>query len=239
VVTVWESATGREVCEPIREQGLSFFVAFDPAGKYLIREGPTYTVQVRDAQSGALVGVVGRHDRQIWGAAFSPDGRRLATASSDGTIRVWAWDPAHFASEQEPKPMLHARVGGYGNRVAFSRDSLRLVTAGERQTVKIWDAQTGAQLQILHGHTRDVFAVAFSRDGRWLATAGGDTTVRIWDATSWQLQRTLRGHTSLIGTLAFSPDNQRLASGSRDHTLKIWDMRQLDAWLQHAPTLFS
>jgi WD40 repeat protein len=223
VVKVWEPATGREVGAEIREKGIGFVIAFDPTGNYLIREGPDHAVQVREAQTGALAGVVGRHDRQIWGAAFSPDGKRLATASNDGTVRVWAWTPAHFDSRQESKPTLHVHIGGYGNRVAFSPDSRRLVTGGEMQTVKVWDANTGELLETLRGHTGDVFSVAFSRDGRWLATAGEDTTVRIWDATSWRLLHTLRGHTGLVGTLAFSPDSQRLASGSRDHTLKIWE----------------
>jgi WD40 repeat protein len=222
-VNVWETATGRAAGPGIREEGMGFFVTFDPTGHYLIREGTNFTVQVRNVQTGAIVGVLGRHDRQIWGMAFSPDGKQLATASSDGTVRVWAWDPAHLDAPQEPMLTLPVHLGGYGNRVAFSADSLRLVTGGDRHAVKIWDAHSGELLETLYGHTGDVFALAFSRDGRWLATAGEDTTVRIWDATSWQLRRTLRGHTGLVRTLAFSPDSQRLASGSHDHTLKIWD----------------
>jgi WD40 repeat protein len=220
--------------EEIRERWTTdFFVAFDPTGDYLILEGPEYTVQVREARTGALAGVVGGHDHQIWGSAFSPDGRRLATASNDRTVRVWAWDPARFESEQEPELTLHVRSGGFGNRVAFSYDGRHLVTGGEKHSVNIWDAKTGELIETLHGHTGDVYAVAFSRDGRWLATAGEDTTVRIWDARSWQFLRTLRGHVSLVGTLSFSRDSQRLASGSRDHTLKIWDLSQ---WDNQGPT---
>ena len=223
----WETATGREVGEEIRG-GLAFFVAFDPTGVYLIREGPEHTVQVREVQTGVLAGVVGRHSHQIWGSAFSPDRQRLATASRDRTVRVWTWDPAHFESEQEPELTLHVRISGFGNSVAFSSDGWHLVTGGERHSVNIWDAQTGELIETLHGHTGDVFAVAFSPDGRWLATAGEDTTVRIWDAKSWQFVRTLRGHISLVGTLSFSPDSQRLASGGRDAMLKIWDLSQWD-----------
>jgi eukaryotic-like serine/threonine-protein kinase len=225
----WETATGREAGEEIREGGrLTFFVAFDPSGDYLILEGPGYTVQVREAGTGTLTGVLGGHRAQIWGSAFSLDGRRLATASNDRTVRVWAWDPARFGSELEPELTLHVRSGGFGNRVAFSYDGRYLVTGGEKDTVNIWDAKSGELTETLHGHTGEVIAVAFSRDGRWLATAGEDTTVRIWDARSWQFFRTLRGHVSLVGTLSFSHDSQRLASGSRDHTLKIWDLSQWD-----------
>jgi eukaryotic-like serine/threonine-protein kinase len=224
VVKVWATATGREELDEIREHTSGrFWVTFDPTGRYLIREGPDHAVQVRDGVSGKEVGIVGRHERAIWGSAFSPDGRRLATASNDYKVRVWAWDPAHLGRQREPELALDIRVRGFGNRVVFSPDGRHLATGGEGHTVKVWDAKDGEAREILRGHTGDVFALAFSPDGRWLASAGEDTTVRLWDAKSWQLQHTFRGHTKLIMSLAFSPDSRRLASGSRDGTMKIWD----------------
>jgi WD40 repeat protein len=186
-------------------------------------------VKVWDARTRAPVGEIGRHDHQIWAMKFSPDGRRLATASIDGMVRVWAWDPARLGGLPEPELTIRAGVIGFGDRVAFSPDGLRLATGGEGHTVKVWDAKTGRPQQTLRGHTGDVFAVAFDRHGRWLASAGEDTTVRLWDTTTspWELRHTLRGHTGFVMGLAFSPDGSRLVSGSRDRTLKVWDLARL------------
>jgi WD40 repeat protein len=208
---------------------MPFSVAFDPDGRYLLKEGPGHTVKVWDARTRDPVGEIGRHNHQIWGMKFSPDGRRLATASVDGTVQVWAWDPARLGEMREPELTLSVRVIGFGDRVAFSPDGLRLATGGEEHTIKVWDAKTGKPQQTLRGHTGDVFAVAFDRHGRWLASAGEDTTVRLWDTTSspWELRHTLRGHTGFVMSLAFSPDGSRLVSGSRDRTVKVWDLTLL------------
>jgi WD40 repeat protein len=227
MIKVWAAATGEEVLS-FREKSAAFFVTFDPTGRYLVREGPEYTVQVREAETGKMLGIVGRHERQIWGMAFSPDGRLLATASNDGTVRLWVWNPQRLGQPQEPLK-LPVRIGGYTDRVAFSADSRCVATGGEGQTVKIWDAKTGEELHVLRAHTGDVFSLAFSDDGQWLATAGEDTTIRIWDAKTWELRRTLRGHTGVVNSLAFSPGSRQLASGSRDHTMKIWDTARWDA----------
>jgi WD40 repeat protein/serine/threonine protein kinase len=229
VVNVWEIEARRPVFEELREKdSVPFFAMFDPSGRYLVREGPGFVVQVHDAETGKVVGVVGRHDNQIWGMTFSPDGSRLATASNDDSVRVWAWDPERLVPDRQYELKLTVRVDGYGNRVAFSRDGNYLATGGEGSLVNIWDAKTGQLRHTLPGHTGDVFSVAFSRDGRWLATAGEDTTVRIWDAATWKLRRTLRGHTGMVMSVAFSPDSERLASGSRDHTMKVWDVTGWD-----------
>jgi WD40 repeat protein/serine/threonine protein kinase len=229
VVYVWETSTGGNFVGEIRERGsVPFIATFDPSGQYLIREGPGHTVQVRDAQTGKEVGILGRHTMQIWCATFSPDAQKLATASSDGTIKVWGWDPARIGTDRQPQFTRDVHADGYGNRVAFSSDSGRLASGGDGYTVNIWDARSGELQHTLRAHTGDVLAVAFSRDSRWLATAGADTTVRIWDTRSWKLAHTLRGHTGLVMSLAFSPDSQRLASGGRDRTMRVWDTTRWD-----------
>jgi len=222
-VKIWDTLTGQEAYAIREVRSMPFCVSFDPTGRYLLREGTNYTVKVSDARSGAEVGVLGRHDWNIWSIVFSPDGQRVATASSDGWVKLWRWDPSRLAWPQEPEWKLRVRAVGFGERVVFSSDGRKLMTGGEENTVKIWDIGAGQEPRTLRGHTGEVWALALDSEERWLATGGEDTTIKIWNVSSGQLLHTLRGHTGVIMSLAFSPDGRRLASGSRDHTVKLWD----------------
>ena len=114
------------------------------------------------------------HDGPVWGVAFSPDGRRLATASVDSTARLW--DPA-TGEHLRTLTGHHSTVLG----VAFSPDGRRLATASVDKTARLWDPATGKHLLTLTGHDDMVGGVAFSPDGRLLATAGDDETAWLWD----------------------------------------------------------
>ena len=148
--------------------------------------------------------------------ALSPDGKRLASASDDQTVKVWD------ATSGQEVLTLKGHTSGVRS-VAFGPDGKRLASASEDQMVKVWDASSGQEMLTLKGHEEDVYCVAFSPDGKRLASAGVDQTVRVWDGTTGQELLTLKGHTNWVTSVAFSPDGKRLASAGWQQTVKVWD----------------
>jgi WD40 repeat protein len=155
------------------------------------------------------------HTSGVWGVSFSPDCRRLATASKDGTAKVW-----DAQTGQEVLTLIHT---GPVLSVCFSPDGRRLASASNDGTGKVCDAQTGQELLSLHGHTGPVTSVWFSPDGRRLASASNDNTVRVWDAQSGHEALTLKEHTAFVTSVCFSRDARNLASASLDGTAKVYD----------------
>jgi WD40 repeat protein len=163
------------------------------------------------------------HRSAVRSVAFSGDGKRIASGSSDRTVKVWD------AQTGQVTLTLQGHTDGVWS-VAFSSDGKRIASGSHDGTVKVWDARTGQEKFTLEGHTRAVTGVAFSGDGKRIVSGGGDFIrpgpgeVKVWDArTGQETPLTLRGHTSSVSSVAFSGDGKRIASGSGDKTVKVWD----------------
>ncbi|NEO45783.1 MAG: hypothetical protein F6K55_17290 [Moorea sp. SIO4A3] len=157
------------------------------------------------------------HQDRVLSVAFSPDGKRLATVSSDNTAIIW-----------DNQGNQIAVLTGHQDRVlsvVFSPDGKRLATASSSEkTARIWDNQ-GNQLALLRGHEHRVDSLAFSPDGKRLATASSsEKTARIWDNQGNQLAL-LRGHQDSVLSVTFSWDGKSLATASEDNTARIWDTK--------------
>jgi WD40 repeat protein len=149
----------------------------------------------------------------IQDAHFSPDGKRIATASDNNTIKIFKRDGT-----------LLNTLKGHSNRVysiSFSPDGKTLASASRDRTIKIWD-RNGTLKKTLLGHNKWVRSVSFSPDGKVLASASFDKTIKLWEKNG-TLLKTLKGHDKEVESVTFSPDGKILASSSADKTIKLWN----------------
>ncbi|BAY87946.1 WD-40 repeat-containing protein (plasmid) [Calothrix parasitica NIES-267] len=153
--------------------------------------------------------------KSVGTAIFSPDGKRIVTASDDNTARIWDSNGKQLA-------VLKGHKGrSFSGWTIFSPDGKRILNASDDNTVRIWDSN-GKQLAVFKGHTDRVYSAVFSPDGKRILTVSDDNTTRIWDSNGKQLA-VLKGHTDRVYSAVFSPDGKRILTLSLDNTTRIWD----------------
>ncbi|MFI2201955.1 hypothetical protein ACH47Z_14510 [Streptomyces sp. NPDC020192] len=168
------------------------------------------------------------HTGAVYLTSFSPDGKTLATASYDRTVRLW-----NVADPNRPKPLGKPLTGhtSWVSSAVFSPDGHTLASAGDDGTIRLWDVTDRARPvplgAPLAGHRGTIYLIAFSPDGRTLASAGEDHTVRLWNMADPRHPRqlgALTGHTAAVRCVAFSPDGRTLAASGDDATILLWNV---------------
>jgi WD40 repeat protein len=245
-VRIWDAATGRVLHvlssdgEPVRS------VAVTPDGRRIVAGVGIYGAQhhgsarVWNAENGEELLVLGKQDFAVIGAAITADGDRIVTAN---VKLVTLWDAK---TGTELRRFETGSSGGVQG-VAMTPDGRLIVACLSSGEPRVWDADTGAEVITLEGHTGSVLSVAITSDGRRVVTGSktvgqDDNTARVWDVATGAQLTVLKGHAGAVTSVAITPDGKRVVTGSVDRTARLWDAetgRELLVLGGHAETIWG
>lgn len=228
-IIVWDlpKLTRRRTLGPVNTTPVGLFL--DPSGDLLgLRcRGVSYEDQFWDLKTGVMKASLGGHaigayPVQVWGLAFAPDGRTLASIGNDPQVKVW---DTRTGLGRRTVP-LHFNSRNVKQSVASSPDGQTLA-AGEGPAVRLYDAATGKPGPVLEGHTSQINALAFSPDGKQIVSASGRRANRligparkaqpgeviVWDLETKKARHVIQAYGQGGYAVAWAPDGRQFATG--------------------------
>lgn len=215
IVRIWNVQTGQLLQKWHAHEDAVWTVAFSPDGTQVASGSADSMIFLWDPRSTAgsdtqPVQLEG-HETDVWMLAYRHDGKRLASASVDTTVRIW--DPI-------ARTLLHTLAGHQTQpmHLAWTPDGTRVVACADTRGI-VWDAETGAQVAVMQGHTGAIWSMAVSHRGDRVVTGAEDHSARIWDLQSGTELVQIHEHTGQVWAVAWSPDDDEVATGSYDSTI--------------------
>jgi WD40 repeat protein len=197
---------------------------FNPAGTVLAvaggQPGAKGEIRLFAVADWKLLATLPGHADVVSAVAFTADGKKLASASFDKTVRVWDLESAAPAP---PRPILE--LTGHSDfvyAVSFTPDGKAILSASKDRTVKLVESTTGKGLLTCSGSDQDVLAVAVSPDGKQLVSSGLEPQINWWNPRSAERIRRVPGHGVAVHELQFSSDGKLLVSAGGDRTVRMW-----------------
>ena len=157
------------------------------------------------------------HKKAISCVKFSPDGRYIASASADCTIKIW---DAHTGALEHT---LEGHLAGIST-ICWSLDYKILASGSDDKSIRLWDTTTGlAHPTPFIGHHNYVYSIAFSPKGNMLVSGSYDEAVYLWDVRAARVMRSLPAHSDPVGGVDFVRDGTLIVSCSHDGLIRVWD----------------
>ncbi|CAG9938181.1 unnamed protein product [Clonostachys rosea f. rosea IK726] len=168
------------------------------------------------------------HTKPVSQVRISPNGSFIASASADGTIRIWD------AATGSHMDTLVGHMAGV-SCIAWSPDSNTIASGSDDKAIRLWDRVTGRpkttarksaagnEMAPLRGHHNYIHCLAFSPKGNILASGSYDEAVFLWDVRAGRLMRSLPAHSDPVSGIDFCPDGTLVVSCSTDGLIRVWD----------------
>jgi tetratricopeptide (TPR) repeat protein len=199
-------------------------VVVSPDSQTFVSSERNGTIKLWDLKTGEVLRTLTGHSGKVDSLAISPDGRTLASVSSNYNskerssnidIKIWNLHTGELLHTLDEPTDFPKSIS-----VAISPDGQTLISSWNK-VIKIWNLSTGELLRTLEGDS-DVAAIAVSPDSQILVSSY-DSTIKLWNLATGELLRTL-SEASDVNAIAISPDGQTLVGSTRDSKSEVWNL---------------
>lgn len=220
-IAIWDAKTGQQIHKLGGFAHAIVALTFSLDGKLLAVGGgpPTEDGEIKIFEVGSwkmVADIKNAHSDTVYGLAFSPDAKMLATCAADKFVKVFALPTGKFAKSFEGHTHHVLDVG-------WMADGKLLASAGADNTVKIWDYEKGEQLRTIPAHAKQVTRLLFIGKKPEFVTCGGDAQVKFFNAQNGAALRTFGGNTDFIYAIGISPDGTLLAAGGQEGIVRVYN----------------